>query len=130
MIDEEPNSVYRFWLASTVEGFLRGGPPEHQLFVAKCKGTGDGSVKPRTGGNGSTGGTGNGSNGNGNGGGGGGGGGGGNKPRLGLMHCLVEEILAPSPPAQPEQTNLFNSSPALQTSFDCLGEMTKGAQCK
>lgn len=32
---ERADSIYRFWLASCVESYLRGSCPEEQLFVAK-----------------------------------------------------------------------------------------------
>lgn len=32
---ERADSIYRFWLASCVESYLRGSCPEEQVFVAK-----------------------------------------------------------------------------------------------
>jgi Trpc4-associated protein len=35
LMKEKSDSVYRFWLASCVESFLRGSSPREQLFVAQ-----------------------------------------------------------------------------------------------
>jgi hypothetical protein len=36
LVKEPIESLYRFWLSSCVEAFLRGNRPEVQLFVARC----------------------------------------------------------------------------------------------
>jgi len=35
LMQERADSIYRFWLASCVESYLRGSCPEEQVFVAK-----------------------------------------------------------------------------------------------
>jgi hypothetical protein len=71
LIDQPADSIYRFWLSSCVEAFLRRAAPNEQLFVARTP----------------------------------------------LLKSLVDEILS---------GGAYRAQGSFQSSFDLLGEMTKG----
>ncbi|DAZ98961.1 TPA: hypothetical protein N0F65_000493 [Lagenidium giganteum] len=71
LIEQPADSIFRFWLSSCVEAFLRRAAPEEQLFVARTP----------------------------------------------LLKAIIDEIL---------NGGRYRSQGSFQSSFDLLGEMTKG----